>query len=77
MPPTTRINWKSVASSVVSALTILAALPYSLGELSAIIPVEWKPRIVGAGLLATVALRIWNAATTASVKIEPQPEPKP
>jgi di/tricarboxylate transporter len=61
--PKSKVNWKAIASTLVSALTILAALPYQLGELSTIIPPNWKPTIVAAGLIATIALRVWNAAT--------------
>ena len=57
------VNWKIVSSTIISALTILAALPYQLGDLATIIPPSWKPIVVGTGLVATVALRVWNAAT--------------
>lgn len=58
------VNWKQIGAGIASALTILAALPYQLGDLATIIPPSWKPTIVALGLIATVALRVWNAATT-------------
>lgn len=58
-------NWKTTVSGIGSAiaalLTILAALPYQLGEIATIIPPGWKGKIVTVGLLATTALRIWNS----------------
>lgn len=56
-----KINWRSIGAAVFSALTILAALPYQLGELATIIPVNWKPTIVAIGLVATVILRSLNS----------------
>jgi len=58
------VNWKIVGATIASALTILAALPYSLGDLATIIPSEWKPKIVAIGLIATVVLRLWNTNMT-------------
>ena len=55
------INWRSIGAAILSFLTILAALPYSLGELATLIPTEWKPKIVLAGLIGTVGLRVWNS----------------
>ncbi len=69
-----KVNWKAIASTLVSALTILAALPYQLGELSTIIPPNWKPTIVVIGLISTIALRVWNAATVPQTSQAP---PKP
>jgi hypothetical protein len=55
-------NWKQIAATITSALTILAALPYQLGELATIIPPSWKPTIVAIGLISTTILRVWNGA---------------
>jgi hypothetical protein len=68
------INWKIVAATLTSTLTILAALPYSLGDLATIVPPAAKGYVVTVGLIATTILRIWNT------KIEPPPtqqSPKP
>ena len=46
-----------IGAAITSALTTLAALPYQLGDVATIIPVEWKNRVVIAGLIATVILR--------------------
>ena len=59
-----------MGAAIFGALTILAALPYTLGDLATIIPSEWKPKIVLAGLIATVGLRIWNSI------VPKQEEPK-
>lgn len=66
------INWKQVGAAIASTLTILAALPYQLGDLATIIPPSLKPTIVTLGLISTVALRVWNAA-----KPPPAPPPTP
>lgn len=62
------MNWKTTLSgtlaAIVATLTVLAALPDSLGEIAEIFPPEWKPRIVTAGLVATLVLRILNAIQT-------------
>jgi len=65
-----RINWRSVGAAVASTLTILAALPYTLGELATVIPPDWKPKVVLIGLVASVGLRIWNSV------VPKQTEPK-
>ena len=46
-----------IGAAITSALTTLAALPYQLGDVATIIPVEWKNRVVIAGLISTVILR--------------------
>jgi hypothetical protein len=65
-----KINWKQVIATLTSALTILAALPYQLGDISTIVPAEWKSKIVVIGLVATTILRVWNGA-------KPPPPPVP
>lgn len=57
-------NWKTSVSqigvAIFSLLTLLAALPYQLGEISTIIPPEWKARVFTIGAIATAILRVWN-----------------
>lgn len=64
--PTT--TWTGVSAAIAATLTILAALPYQLGDVATLIPVEWKPRIVLIGMIATLALKIWNAVAQAGTK---------
>lgn len=45
-------------SDITTGLTLLAALPYEIGQLGVIIPPDLKPWVTGAGLLATLALRL-------------------
>jgi hypothetical protein len=58
-------NWKTSVSGIGSAifglLTMLAALPYDLGNVATIISPEWKGKIVTVGIIATLALRVWNS----------------
>jgi len=51
------VTLSRIGAAITSALTTLAALPYQLGDVATIIPVEWKTRIVVIGLIATVILR--------------------
>ena len=57
-------NWRTsltgVLAALTSALTILAALPAQLGELSTIIPEDWKPLIIKIGIVSTVLLKVIN-----------------
>lgn len=76
MAALSKINWKAVGASITSMLTMLAALPYSLGEIATIIPPNWKSKIVVAGVVATLALRFWNAATHPQ-NVQPPTESKP
>ena len=41
-------------------LTVLAALPYQLGDVATIVPPAWKSKIVTAGIVATFILRVLN-----------------
>lgn len=52
------MNKTRLTADITSGLTILAALPYELGEAATMIPPHWKQRVVVVGLIATVALRI-------------------
>lgn len=51
-----------LASAFTSALTILAVVPYQLGDLGTLIPPKWKSTVVIVGLIATTLLRSINAA---------------
>ncbi len=78
MNTTTKINWKIVAATLTSALTVLAALPYTLGDVATIIPPAWKSKIVIAGLVATTVLRLVNTKmvsppTTTPVEVVNKP----
>lgn len=52
-----------VASAVTSLLTLLAALPYTLGDIAVIIPSEWKPHVVAIGAISTTLLRVISTLT--------------
>lgn len=58
-------NWRTTVSgigtAIFSALTALAALPYTLGEAATIIPPDYKAKVFTVSLFATVALRVWNS----------------
>lgn len=45
-------------SDITAGLTLLAALPYELGDLGVVVPVQLKPWVTGAGIVATVTLRL-------------------
>jgi hypothetical protein len=63
------VNKTRIAAAITSCLTMLAALPYELGEAATIIPPAWKARLVVVGLIATLILRAISSAQT--------PPPKP
>lgn len=50
-----------IGTALFSVLTLLAALPYQLGDLATVIPPEWKSKVVVVGLIATTILRTLNA----------------
>jgi hypothetical protein len=58
-------NWKTTLSGIgaalTSALTVIAGLPYQLGDVATIIPPAWKTRVVVAGLIATIILKSVNS----------------
>lgn len=58
-------NWKTsvsgIGSALVGLLTMLAALPYDLGNIATVISPAWKGKIVTVGVVATLALRVWNS----------------
>jgi hypothetical protein len=71
------VNWKTTLSSVSAAIstvvTILAALPYQLGSLGEVIPPDWKPFVVKAGLVAIVISKVWNGVVAADANPTPSP----
>ena len=54
--------WTGLGAAFASLLGGLAALPYTLGEISEIIPPAWKPRIAIAGFVAAFILRTFYGA---------------
>jgi hypothetical protein len=60
-PRVNQINWKLLGAAIFSALTLLAALPYSLGDLATVIPPAWKPTMFLVSFSAALILRAWNA----------------
>jgi hypothetical protein len=58
-------NWKTsfsgIGAGIFSALTVMAALPDTLGSVSQIIPDKTKPTVVTIGLIGTIGLRVWNS----------------
>ena len=58
-------NWKTTVSGVGTAiftlLTVLAALPYELGDIATIFPPQWKAKIAIAGAIAALILKVWNS----------------
>lgn len=53
-------SWTGYGAAVMSVIAALAALPYTLGDMSVIIPSEWKPMVTGTALAAAFVLRIIN-----------------
>lgn len=57
-------NWRTSVSqigvAIFSLLTILSALPYSMGDLATIIPPDWKSKVFTIAATATAILRVWN-----------------
>lgn len=62
-------NWQTTVSgigtAVFSFLTVLSALPYSIGDLATAIPANIKQNVFLVCGGATVALKIWNAFAAA------------
>lgn len=46
---------------IFSALTALAALPYTLGDIATIIPPEYKAKVFLYSAIAAAALKVWNS----------------
>lgn len=71
MNKTTAVGY---ADAITYVLTILAALPYTIGDEANIIPPVWKAKILIAGLIAGAVLKIIKGHVSADVKPE---DPKP
>lgn len=56
-----KTTWTGALAGLTATLTLLAALPYDLGQIAEIIPSQWKPYVTGVGIIATLGLRILNA----------------
>lgn len=58
-------NWKTTVSGIGAAifglLTILAALPYEMGDVANLFPPAWKAKIAAVAALAAALLKIWNS----------------
>lgn len=66
-------NWRTTLSGAGSAftsfLTLLAALPYELGDLAAVIPPKWKAKVALAGMVATFLLRVIHSSAAKDARI--------
>lgn len=58
-----KIHWKGIAVAISAALTTLAALPYSMGDIATWVPPNWKPFVFKIGFVATILLRMWKYVT--------------
>jgi hypothetical protein len=61
-----RINWRSLGAAFFAAVTMLAALPYTLGDLATVIPPAAKPWVAGISLVAAFILRSINSIKSKS-----------
>ena len=68
------MNWKRIATAFTTALTFLAAAPYSLGDISLIVPTKYKPWVFMVSGLATLILHTWYGV---SPRTPPQPNQNP
>lgn len=71
-----RINWKTFSASLTAFLTVLAALPYELGDVATIIPAEWKAHVAIAAAFATMVLRLLKSGTDQTPLPEKRPNPE-
>ena len=55
------MNKVKLASAITSFLTVLAALPYELGDAATLIPASWKAPVALLSAIATVILRSFTA----------------
>ncbi|MFZ4597831.1 MAG: hypothetical protein ACOYNN_04225 [Terrimicrobiaceae bacterium] len=58
-------NWQTTISGIGAAafsiLTVLAALPYQIGDLATVIPSEYKEKVFLVSMIAAALLRVWNS----------------
>ena len=57
------LPWCKISATLTSALAAVAALPYQLGDISTLIPPEWKAKVTAASIIATVILRLIGHST--------------
>lgn len=66
-------NWKTtfsgIGAAIFATLTVIAGLPYELGSVATIIAPQWKAKVVTAGLVATLLLKVWNAIAQKSKEV--------
>jgi len=66
------MNWKttlaSIGSALMSLLTVVAALPYSMGEVADILPPEWKPRVAIGAAVAAAILKVVQGVVSQDAK---------
>ena len=66
-------NWQTtisgVGSALFAALSLIAAVPYELGELALLIPPEYKAKVVLYAAIAAFLLRIWNSIAQKDWKV--------
>ena len=58
---TITIDWLKVAESLGWLVTMLAAVPYSAGEIANVFPPSWKSTIFWVFGAATVITKVWRA----------------
>jgi hypothetical protein len=66
-------NWKTTVSGIGAALfgllTILAALPYEMGDLANLFPPAWKAKIAATAAVAAALLKVWNSVAQKSKEV--------
>ncbi len=66
-------NWKTtlsgIGSAIFSLLTVMAALPDTLGAISTIIPEQYKHYLVIVGLVGATGLKVWNSVAQKSKEV--------
>lgn len=55
------MNWTKLSAALASFVTVLAMMPYELGQIATVFPPAWKPYLTVIGALATVFLRLYNS----------------
>lgn len=59
-----RTTLTGIGAVIMSALAAVAALPYQLGDVSLLIPPEWKAAVFKWSMIAATALKILNSIFT-------------
>ena len=61
-------NWRSsisgIGAALTASLTVVAGLPYELGEVATILPPTWKAKVTVYSAIATFILRVLNSHYT-------------